>query len=221
MLNCSVKSGFEMPWSAFRNSRMWSFQKLPDFGVTEATASAPRKIKSTLQFWGLRSHDLQRELKIILCRLKVGKVLGDACVNIFQHKASFLLNTLKRRTQSLVLKRILANLIAASSTELTNTNISKTYKVHISVGATIRQTRLLPRVPSQRGRQKIQLCGSESDERTPREGMNIMKVNETHDHAVYEKTKVLHCFRCVAEGVIFLLLISISHTLGKLCRNLV
>jgi len=49
----------------------------------------------------------------------------------------------------------------------------------------------------------------------------MMKVNETHDHAVYEKIKVLHYFRFAAEGLIFFL-ISISHIglLGKLFRNL-
>jgi len=51
--------------------------------------------------------------------------------------------------------------------------------------------------------------------------MNLVKVNETHDHAIYEKIKVLHCFRFGAEGLIFFLFISISHILGKLCRNLV
>jgi len=48
-----------------------------------------------------------------------------------------------------------------------------------------------------------------------------MKVNEAHDHAVYGKIKVLHYFRFAAEGLIFFLLISTSHILGKLCRNLV
>ena len=41
-------------------------------------------------------------------------------------------------------------------------------------------------------------------------GMNMMKGNETHDHAVYEKIKVLYYFRFAAEGLIFLI-ISISH----------
>jgi len=45
--------------------------------------------------------------------------------------------------------------------------------------------------------------------------------NETHDHAVREKTKVLYYFRFAAQGLIYFLLISISHILGKLCRNLV
>jgi len=42
-----------------------------------------------------------------------------------------------------------------------------------------------------KGGTKIQLCGSESEERTPKKGMNMIKVYETHDHAVYEKIKVL------------------------------
>jgi len=31
----------------------------------------------------------------------------------------------------------------------------------------------------------------------------MMKVNETHEHAVYEKVRVLHYFRFSAEGLIF------------------
>jgi len=50
---------------------------------------------------------------------------------------------------------------------------------------------------------KIQLCGSGSHERTPKKGMNKMKVNETHDHAVHEKIKVLHYFRFAAEELKF------------------
>jgi len=52
----------------------------------------------------------------------------------------------------------------------------------------------------------MQLCGSErtyTKKRTnvrQKKGMNIMKVNETHDHAVYDKIKVLHYFRFAAEG---------------------
>jgi len=49
-------------------------------------------------------------------------------------------------------------------------------------------------------------------------GMNMMKVNETHIHVVYEKIKVLHYFRFAAEGLIFFL--TISYALGKRCRNL-
>jgi len=30
--------------------------------------------------------------------------------------------------------------------------------------------------------------------------MNMMKVNETHDHAVYEKINVLHYFRFSEKG---------------------
>jgi len=37
--------------------------------------------------------------------------------------------------------------------------------------------------------------------------MNMMKVNESHDHAVCEKIKVLHYFRFAAQGFIFFLLI--------------
>jgi len=70
---------------------------------------------------------------------------------------------------------------------------------------------------------KLQLYGSESDECTPKKGMNMRKANETHDHAVYEKIKVLHYFRFVAEGMIFFLFnFNFTYSLlGKLCRNLV
>ena len=50
--------------------------------------------------------------------------------------------------------------------------------------------------------------------------MNMMKVNETHVHAVYEKIKVLHYFSFAADRLIFFLLMSISHILCKICRNL-
>jgi len=46
-------------------------------------------------------------------------------------------------------------------------------------------------------------------------GMNMMKVNQTHVHAVYEKIKVLHYYRFAAKGLFFRI-ISISHMLGKL-----
>jgi len=46
------------------------------------------------------------------------------------------------------------------------------------------------------------MCGSGSDERTPKKGMN-MKVNKTHDHAVYEKINAPHYFRFAAERLIF------------------
>jgi len=58
----------------------------------------------------------------------------------------------------------------------------------------------------------------------------MMKVNETHVHAVYEMTKVLNYFRFAVEGLKFFLLVSISNLsdglisyqlLGELCRNLV
>jgi len=48
----------------------------------------------------------------------------------------------------------------------------------------------------------------------------MMKVNETHDHAVYEKINVLHYFRFSEKRLIFLLVISMSHILGKICRIL-
>jgi len=34
-----------------------------------------------------------------------------------------------------------------------------------------------------KGSAELQLCGSESDERIPKMGMNMMKVNETHDQS--------------------------------------
>jgi len=43
-----------------------------------------------------------------------------------------------------------------------------------------------------------------------------MKVSGTHVQEVYEKIEVLHYFRFAAEMLPFLLLISISHALGKL-----
>jgi len=49
----------------------------------------------------------------------------------------------------------------------------------------------------------------------------MMKANETHDRALYQKIKILHYFRFAAEELIFFLSFSISHILGKLCRNLV
>ena len=55
-------------------------------------------------------------------------------------------------------------------------------------GATIRRTRRLPRALAKRGT-KTQACDLESDQRTPKKGMNMMKVIETHDHAGYEKIK--------------------------------
>jgi len=49
----------------------------------------------------------------------------------------------------------------------------------------------------------------------------MMKGNETYVHAVYDKIKILHCFRFATEGLIFFLLFSCSHIRGKLCGNLV
>jgi len=54
-----------------------------------------------------------------------------------------------------------------------------------------------------------------------KKGMGMLKVNKTHDHAANKNIKVLHYFRFAAERFIFFLLISISHILDKLCRNLV
>jgi len=51
--------------------------------------------------------------------------------------------------------------------------------------------------------------------------MNMMKVNGTYNHSVYEKINVLHYFRFAAEWLIVFLLISISHISGNLSRNLV
>jgi len=51
--------------------------------------------------------------------------------------------------------------------------------------------------------------------------MNMMKVNEAHVHAADEKIEIQHFFRFLQEGLIFFLLISISHILSNLCRNLV
>jgi len=45
--------------------------------------------------------------------------------------------------------------------------------------------------------------------------MNMMKGNGTHVHAINEKSEVLHYFRFVAKGLMFFLLISSSHVLGK------
>jgi len=39
------------------------------------------------------------------------------------------------------------------------------------------------------------------------------------NHAVYEKIKVLHYFTFAAEGLMFFLLISISHTQGFCGKN--
>jgi len=47
----------------------------------------------------------------------------------------------------------------------------------------------------------------------------MMNTDETHVQAFYEKMKVLRYFRFAAEEVLFFLLISVSHILGKLRRN--
>jgi len=49
---------------------------------------------------------------------------------------------------------------------------------------------------------KIQLCASGMDELTPKKGINMMNVNETHDHAVYQKIKVMHYSSFAAEWLI-------------------
>jgi len=78
--------------------------------------------------------------------------------------------------------------------------------VRISAGATIRRTRRLPRASGQKRRQKSSCVVQKVTNVHQRKGMNMMKVNETHDHAVYEKIKALHYFRFAAEGLIFFLL---------------
>ena len=45
--------------------------------------------------------------------------------------------------------------------------------------------------------------------------MNMMKVNVTHVHAIYEQTEVLQYFKFAAQGLILFLLTSVSHILGK------
>jgi len=47
-----------------------------------------------------------------------------------------------------------------------------------------------------------------------------MKVNGSRVHAVYEKIEVLRYFSFSAERLVFFLVFSTSHILGKLCRNL-
>jgi len=84
-------------------------------------------------------------------------------------------------------------------------------------GTTIRRTRRLPRAPK---RPKMQLCGSDSDERIPSKSVWTWWKWMEHTHAVYEKTEVLHYFMCAAEGLIFFLLITVSHTLGQEWSNL-
>jgi len=90
----------------------------------------------------------------------------------------------------------------------------------LSAGATIRRTKRLPRALGQKRRQKYNSVVQEVTNVQQNKGINMMKVNETHDHAVFEKTKVLHYFRFAAERFIFLL-ISISHISGNLSRSLV
>jgi len=90
-----------------------------------------------------------------------------------------------------------------------------------SAGTTIRRIMRLLRVSGQRGRQNHNCVVQKVSNVHHKTGRNMMKVNETHDHAVYEEIKVLHYFRFAAEGLIFFLLISILHILGKLCHNFV
>jgi len=74
-----------------------------------------------------------------------------------------------------------------------------------NASATIRRTRRLPRTLGQRGRQKCNCVIQKVTNVHQEKGMNMMKVNEIHDYAVSEKTKVLHYFRFAAEGLIFFL----------------
>jgi len=68
----------------------------------------------------------------------------------------------------------------------------------------------------QTGRQKFNCVIQKVTNVYQNKGMNMMKVNETRVRAFCEKIKVLHSFRFAAEGLIFFLLISISHIVGKL-----
>jgi len=60
------------------------------------------------------------------------------------------------------------------------------YNTKRRAGPTISRTRRLPRALGQ-GAPKIQLYGSGSDQHMSKKGMNMVKVNETRDHAVYMK----------------------------------
>jgi len=67
-----------------------------------------------------------------------------------------------------------------------------------SAGATIRRTRRLPRALGQKYNCVVQKVTNALQK-------EMMKVNETHGHAVYEKIKGPHYFRFAAEGLIFFL----------------
>jgi len=97
---------------------------------------------------------------------------------------------------------------------------SSVLKSASSAGATIGRTRRLPSAPGERGRQNYNCVLQKVTNAHQNKGNKVMKVNETHDHAVYEKINVLHYFRFAVEGLIFFLLISVSHILNKLRRNL-
>jgi len=49
----------------------------------------------------------------------------------------------------------------------------------------------------------------------------MIKVNETHVHAVYGKIEAVHYFKFAAEELIIFILISISHMQGELHHNLI
>jgi len=79
---------------------------------------------------------------------------------------------------------------------------------NMRAGATIRRISTAAyRVLGQRGRQKYSCVVQKVTNVHQRKGMNIIEVNETHDHAVYEKINVLHYFRFAVVRLIFLLLI--------------
>ena len=56
-------------------------------------------------------------------------------------------------------------------------------------GVTIRRTRRLPRALGHRGRQKYNCVVQKVTNVHQTKGMNMMKVNETLDHVVYEKIR--------------------------------
>ena len=85
----------------------------------------------------------------------------------------------------------------------------------------IRRTSRLPRALRQWRRQNYSCVVQKVTNVHKTRGMNMMKVNDTHIHVVYEKIKALHYFRFAAEGLIFFVTISISYTVGKRCRILV
>ena len=83
----------------------------------------------------------------------------------------------------------------------------------------VRRTRRLVRALGQRGRQNIQLCGSESDERMLHQKGNDESEWNTRSRSLWED-KGTTLFQVCCRSVNIFLLISISHVLGKLHRNL-